>query len=469
MSFPRISALFVTFLSLMFDATVLAGNGSHGNNMVDDACRVATWFVDSGVDLEDGEGFSVALGDLDGDGDLDAVVANWNQPNRVFINNPGDGTFSGTGQAFGNADDSSSSVALGDLDGDGNLDAIVTNYGEQSNVWKNDGSGNFTLLGSGLGIGWSNSVALGDLDGDGDLDAVLANGYEADRVWKNDGDGAFTEFGSGFGGYDPTDYSDEEFNASSSKSVALGDLDGDGYLDAMVANAVGNRTWLNDGTGFFTEFGSGIGNSDSFCVALGDLDRDGDLDAVFANEYQPSRVWKNDGTGRFTEFGSALGDSYSIGVALGDLDADGDLDVMLANFQNQPNTVWQNDGTGQFTKLELELGSSDSRSAALGDLDGDGDLDFMFTNSELQPNTVWENRADRRSNPLAGTFVDSGDELGNDSRSFSVALGDLDGDGDLDAMVANDGLNDGDPNTVWTNGGDGNFTDSGQELGNGLS
>ncbi len=138
--------------------------------------------------------------------------------------------------------------------------------------------------------------------------------------------------------------SGQSLDASSSSFVSLGDLDGDGDLDAFVVNlsGEGNRVWLNDGTGHFTNGGQSLGSSDSASVSLGDLDGDGDLDAFVANfSGGGNRVWLNDGTGHFSDSGQSLGSSDSACVSLGDLDGDGDLDAFIANFK-QDNTVWLN-------------------------------------------------------------------------------------------------------------------------------
>ena len=332
--------------------------------------------------------------------------------------------FTDSGQRLGTSD--STSVALGDLDGDGDLDATVANAsdtvgGQPSTVWINDGSGTFTNSGQALGTSQSRSVALGDLDGDGDLDAMVVNDGQPNTVWINDGTGTLTD-------------SQQALGNSMSRAVALGDLDGDGDLDAMVANASHpNTVWINDGTGIFTDSGQTLGDRTSPSVALGDLDGDGDLDAMIANYMRPTTVWTNDGRGTFADSGQALKSDlksdYSRAVALGDLDGDGDLDAMIGN-SGEPNTVWTNDGSGTFTNSGQALGDRNSCAVALGDLDGDGDLDAMVGNPG-QPNTVWLNDG-------TGTFTDSGQALGNRS-SLSIALGDLDHDGDLDAMVGNDG------------------------------
>jgi hypothetical protein len=208
------------------------------------------------------------------------------------------GNFTDSGQALGNA--YSTDVALGDLDGDGDLDAWVVNTSSQANrVWINDGglqggtAGNFTDSGQALGNSESLDVALGDLDGDGDLDAWVANySSQPNRVWINQGGdqggaaGNFTDSGQALGN-------------SESRGVSLGDLDGDGDLDAWVANYEANFVWINQGgdqgrvAGNFADSSQVLGNSDSWDVSLGDLDGDGDLDASVANYSQPDRVFMN--------------------------------------------------------------------------------------------------------------------------------------------------------------------------------
>ncbi len=303
----------------------------------------------------------------------------------------------------------SRAVALGDLDGDGDLDAFVANSNQHGNrVWLNQ-AGQFTDSGQVLGSQNSNDVALGDIDGDGDLDAFVANDLNANRVWLNH-DGVFHDSGQFLGG-------------QHSNSVALGDLDGDGDLDAIVANyRHPNRIWFREG-GVFVDSGQHLGDHQSRSVSLGDLDGDGDLDAFFANYAEENRVWLND-AGSFQDSGQLLGEGNSWDVSLGDLDGDGDLDAFVANAL-QGNRIWFNQG-GAFSDSGQSLGNHSSFGAALGDLDADGDLDAVVAN--LRGNRVWRNEE--------GVFVDNGHSLGNHS-TFDVALGDVDADGDLDVFAAN--------------------------------
>ena len=331
----------------------------------------------------------------------------------------------------------SNSVALGDFDGDGDLDAIFANQGdydaEANTIWLNDGYGSFSEYGSGLGDRFSTAVAIGDIDADGDLDAVFANAYGSpNTVWFNQGTGEFID-------------SEARLGNSRSTSVGLDDLDGDGYLDVFFTNSgQPNTVWLNDGTGHFEEFGTGLGNQKSHAVALGDVDGDGDIDAAVSNFNQPGKVWLNNGDGSFLDSGVELDDNINYSVDLGDLDGDGYLDIVLGSTYGEANTVWINDGQGDFTKSETGIGSSVGRShLALGDLDGDGNLDVVDA-TRGEANTVWLNDGQ-------GYFSDSGEGYGNQD-SMGVALGDLDGDGDLDAMIANGGT---DQNAVWINLGTG--------------
>ncbi|MCB1775986.1 MAG: VCBS repeat-containing protein, partial [Candidatus Competibacteraceae bacterium] len=190
------------------------------------------------------------------------------------------------------------------------------------------GSGLFVDSGEALGNGTTQSVALGDVDNDGDLDLVDGNRGQPNQVWLNNGAGHFTDSGQPLG-------------SNYTYSVALGDVDDDGDLDLVEGNyGQANRVWLNDGLGMFSDSGQVLGGNTTRSVVLGDVDGDGDLDLVEGNYGEASRVWLNDGAGHFTDSGQSLGSNTTVSMALGDVDGDGDLDGVAGNDSNQANRVW---------------------------------------------------------------------------------------------------------------------------------
>lgn len=311
-------------------------------------------------------------------------------------------------------------VALGDLDDDGDLDIFLNHRDAASTLWFNDGSGNFTTNGIDMGNDFLIDLALGDLDGDGDLDAIQS-GIQDHRILRNEGQGMFSPVPGIFPG------------TGLIHSVALGDVDGDGDLDAVTVTACDpfdpnqacdyaiHRIWLNDGDGGLQPSDQVLGHGTAEEVALGDLDGDGDLDALLVSFLAPiSAVWTNVGGGVFTITQALPGLSASSAV-LGDLDNDGDLDAFIAPPAGSSSAVWLNDGNGMLAPGQY-LGALGA--PTVGDIDGDGDLDAI---SAGWTDSVWLNQGD-------GTFA-AIQFLGN-ADSSRVALGDVDGDGDLDAVVS---------------------------------
>ncbi|MFC2006009.1 FG-GAP-like repeat-containing protein [Chloroflexota bacterium] len=329
-------------------------------------------FIDSGQLLGNSNSDDVALGDLDGDGDLDAFVTNYNDPsnqaNRVWLND-GNGNFSDSGQSIG-ASSSYGGIGLGDLDGDGDLDAFVANNNDPSKIWLNDGDGTFIDSGQTLNTAGSLSVELGDIDSDGDLDVLIGNSNGNPKFWLNDGNGNFSDSGQSLG-------------YGTSFAVGFSDIDSDGDLDAVVISYHEvSKIYFNDGNGNYSDSGQSLDNPQGHDVGFGDLDGDGDNDMFFANHNRPDQIWLNDSTGNFS-LGQSLVSSYSQSVSLGDLDGDGDLDAFVAQY-HQPNKVWINNGAGIFSESGQPFGGGSQRGVALGDLDGDGDLDaFVIRDSQI--------------------------------------------------------------------------------------
>jgi len=312
----------------------------------------------SDVSEDDGYSFKPALGDLDGDGSLDAVFARpLLEPNKVCLGD-GKGSFSGCTEVSADAFDTSG-VALADLSGDGNLDAVFANSGDPSRICLGDGSGGFS--------GCSNvssfaddatAVALGDLNGDGDQDVVLAVYSGGSQACLGDGAGGFSNCLS------------VDVDANSTFRVALGQVDDDGLLDVVFANNNEvDRVCFGNGTGGLascTDVGATVVSSHG--VALGDVNGDLATDAVFAVAGSANRVCLGDGLGGFS-CGAIGPDSESaFDVALGHVDEDGHLDALFGRTHG-PERICLGDGTGAFSCADVSADSMLVAGVAAGKFD----------------------------------------------------------------------------------------------------
>ena len=266
------------------------------------------------------------------------------------------------------------------------------------------------------------SVVLGDVDGDGVLDIVTANADSDDvSVLLGLGDGSFHEQARSGVGNRP-------------ESVVLGDVDGDGSLDIVTANTnsddVSVLLGLGDGS-FHEQARFSVGNHPK-SVALGDLNGDGILDIVTANCWSADvSVLLGLGDGSFrpqATFGVGSGPSS---VALGDLNGDGALDIVTANIWSWPGTisVLLGLGDGSFGPQATFGVGSGPHSVALGELNGDGNLDIVTADS-------WSNTISVLLGLGDGSFkMQARFKVGDQPQSLS--LGDTNGDGVLDVVTAN--------------------------------
>jgi hypothetical protein len=322
------------------------------------------------------------------------------------------------------------------------LDVVTENF----SVLLGDGAGGFTAADD-LAVGTgARAAALGDIDSDGDLDIVTAN---------PDSDNVSVLLGDGAGGFAAA-YGFAVGNGP--RALALGDLDGDGDLDIVTADRLGDTVsvLLGDGAGGFTALASGpiaIGAGPQ-ALALGDVDGDGDLDIVAASFFDSRvSVLLGDGSGSFIVAGTPVvpGGSPS-DVRLGDVDGDGALDIVTANELSDSVSVLLGDGSGGFAApagSSLIAAGHRPESVALGDLDGDGDLDIVTANENTNRVTVLLGDGAGGFAQATGSPITIGDG------PFAVTLGDVDADGDLDLITANDR---GDTVSVLLGNGTGGFT-----------
>lgn len=341
------------------------------------------------------------FGDLDSDGAIDIVVGNadYGIVNlSYFTLNNGSGTFPQDNLSFFNyplASTSPKGVALGDIERDGDLDAIFANLaGDEESInrlFVNDGSAHFEDRSEAQLPPDRTERAMeahfADVDSDLDLDLSIFewNGLP-NQLWINSGAGYFGRA------------AEERFPSGEDGTIDAGwfDVDGDFDLDCLIVNGNGflNRLMINDGRGWFTEEGGWRLPEDrtmSTDIEYFDVDNDGDLDAYIAEGFFPGndRMLINNGNGYFTDESAARIPQYgdqSFGVSIGDIDNDGDLDIFVANSSvggTHSSRIYVNDGTGHFSdETSSRYPSIDEESGygAFGDVDNDGDLDLYVAN-----------------------------------------------------------------------------------------
>ncbi len=330
---------------------------------------------------------AASLGDCDGDGDLDQLVANYAAINRVYRNDGGN-AFTSVWTSV--ETDASYGSTWGDVDNDGDLDHVIANGGGPNRVYLNNGTCSFALAWTAGVSEQTFNISLGDYDADGDLDQLVGNNTGANRVYRNDWNvsGSFTLAWT-------------SVESDNTKSVAWGDYDGDGDLDQLVGNdtTTANRVYRNDGGGVFTLVWSSTETDNTLSVAWGDSDGDGDLDQLVGNLNQPNRVYRNDGASTFTLIWSSSESDPTTGIAWGDYDGDGDLDQVVIN-SGGTNRVYRNDGGNTFTLAWTSVESEASEGLALGDTDGDGDMDYLKAGNSVA-NRVYVNNLNPANNAPA--------------------------------------------------------------------
>ena len=364
----------------------------------------------------------VEIADVNGDGRPDLLFANGGnysepgkpEPNQVFINNgPGKRFTEKTAAVFGPAPDLARVIKARDFNGDGITDIVVgTTFQTQSRLYLGTGGGVFHEVTAShlplqrLSVG---DIEPGDVDGDGDLDLVLADWGLGDnmsndggrtRLWLNDGTAHFT---------DATEARMPATRIRFSWDLEFIDVDNDADLDIVVSSkrGGGGSLFKNDGAGRFTEDTRALPQyTNNYEYEPMDLDGDGFLDLVTINDGEilsddnsnrREHVLRNDGKGRFKDATAHWWSSEAnIGeddnmVAFLDYDSDGDADFVIGSLSG-PDRLIINDGKGHLTLRRDVFDGPETPGTlaiALADLDGDGRMDVVQAQGE-HPTAVQE-------------------------------------------------------------------------------
>ncbi len=381
-------------------------------------------------------------------------------------------------------------VALLDFDADGTLDIFAVGGGEfdstpapvglplglfrQIEPWRFEN--NADRAGCQAVSFYAHGAAVADFDNDGFRD-ILVTGYHGLELFQNLGDGTFIPIANRAG----------LLSDRWSTSAAWVDINGDGMLDLYVVNYVdwsfakhpeceffGKRDvcapksfeaqsdvlWLSRGDGTFEDFSERAGlqsGGKGLAVLAADLDVDGDVDLYVANDTTPNLFYRNDGAGHFTEVGirsgTALGEGGeadgSMGVDVCDFNLDGLPDLWVSNYENQTYALYRNDGHGLFQHVSSVSGISTvgrlfvGFGTAAADFDLDGDEDLIATNGHVMRTTSiapHQQRALLFENLGGGHFREVAESAGpffsEPHMGRGLAVGDLDGDCDVDVVIA---------------------------------
>ena len=401
-----------------------------------------------------GSGFgpkSFAMGDLDGDGDLDILVGDsfFGSTGISVLKNNGDQTFAAPVYYSLPQSQTVGEVALSDFDFDGDLDAFATIRGDSDQltkimVWRNNGDGTFAApieFPTGQGPA---GIVIADFTGDGKPDVITANyGGSSISLLRH----------NGLNGQQAGFLPPVNFNAiNHAEKIAAGDVNGDGILDVVVGETVGIgpaatlAVMINTGNGNFAapviyDAAPG-GRFGSTAVALADLDNDGDLDLIGGGLYSTGSVdngavtiRRNNGSGTFGSAEIILFTNPNFvpnpkEITTGNLNGDGFADIVAAVPSGRAIegfVVVNSNGSGGFNTPIYYEASQQTFDVAVVDLDKDGHGDVITVANSSAAVTVHKNLGNG-SFPVLTRYEVA-------SLSDAVESADIDNDGDIDIVV----------------------------------
>lgn len=412
---------------------------------------------------------SASFADIDSDGDKDLLISGINVSTAhitKLYKNDGNGNFAidnsapFTGVAY-------SSISFADIDGDLDQDVLIS--GETytndriTELYTNDGNGNFTIVnGTPFDGLYNGDIEFADVDGDLDQDVLItgisATGFAIAKMYTNDGNGSFSEvLGTPFYGV-------------TRGSVAFTDVDGDLDQDVLITGkGIGQiaNLFVNNGTGTFTEvLGTPFQGVDHSSIGFADVDGDLDQDVLITGSfwsgelYYVAELYLNDGVGNYTLDTSAPFDGVDwSAMAFSDIDGDNDQDVLITG-QNSLGLLtskhYINDGFGNFDEVvQTAFDGVFIGSMAFSDVDGDNDDDVLITG--FSSFTTY--RAQLYTNDGNGNFTDVPTVPFEGVQLSAIAFADIDGDNDEDVLITGADSLTQIISKVYKNDGAGNFTE----------
>lgn len=315
---------------------------------------------------------SITFGDINNNGHLEAVVANgrhWSETNYIFY-------YYGKGYnemtPIGEISATSYAAELVDLDNDDDLDLLEINDNAPHKIYLNDGSGKFKFYSTVAEISNARNVALGDIDNNGYIDFVITNRGQKNIICYNNGNLKF-------------DCVKLDTKKNSTIDIVIKDLNNDQLPDLVLANRdnIPNEIFINKGNRKFEkELDFGTGSFETRSVAIADMNNDGYLDIVTGNINGSNSIYlgsKNFSFMKTVAFGANDTDTYSI--ALADFNKDGLMDIVTGNYL-KPNIVFLNIDGSRFEEINLTDMSSRTYDIVVADINSDGWMDIAEANSD---------------------------------------------------------------------------------------